>query len=319
MKILFITATRIGDAVISTGLLAHLIERHPDARITIACGPAAAPLFAAVPGLERIVTMEKTRGHGHWLALWRAAAMQWWHLVVDLRSSALAYLVPARRRLVYRRDNGPVHRVASVGALAGAAEPPAPRLWLAPDHESAAARLVPAGRPLLALGAGAAWRAKRWRARHFAALGARLTAPDGLMPGAAVAVLGDAADRRCTRSLVEALPGCIDLVGAVDLLTAAALLRRCSLFIGNDSGLMHIAAAAGAPTLGLFGPSREVHYAPWGPRAAAVRTAASYDDLVGAPGYDHRTADTLMDTLTVEIAEEGARALWRVRTHGGSA
>ena len=62
---------------------------------------------------------------------------------------------------------------------------------------------------------------------------------------------------------------------------------------------MHIAAAVGAPTLGLFGPSREAHYAPWGPRAAAVRTAASYDELVGAPGYDHRTADTLMDTLTV--------------------
>ena len=313
MKILFITATRIGDAVISTGLLAHLIERHPDARITIACGPAAAALFAAVPGLERIVTMEKTRWRGHWFRLWRASAMQRWHLVVDLRSSALAYLVPARRRLVYRRDDGPVHRVASVGALAGTAEPPAPRLWLAPEHESAAARLVPTGRPLLALGAGAAWRAKRWREEHFAALSARLTAPDGLMPGAAIAVLGDAADRGCTRSLVEALPGCIDLVGAVDLLTAAALLRRCSLFIGNDSGLMHIAAAAGAPTLGLFGPSREVHYAPWGPRAAAVRTAASYDDLVGASGFDRRTADmlmdTLMDTLTVEMAEEGARAL----------
>ena len=227
MKILFITATRIGDAVISTGLLAHLIERHPDARITIACGPAAAPLFAAVPGVERIVTMEKTRGHGHWLALWCASATQWWHLVVDLRSSALAYLVPARRRLVHRRDDGPIHRVASVGALAGAAEPPAPRLWLTPDHESAAAQLVPAGRPLLALGAGAGWPAKRWREEHFAALGARLTAPDGPMPGAGIAVLGGEADRGCTRSLVEALPGCIDLVGTVDLLTAAAILRRC--------------------------------------------------------------------------------------------
>ena len=50
MRILFITATRIGDAVLSTGLLAHLIEHHPEARITIACGPVAAPLFSAVPG-----------------------------------------------------------------------------------------------------------------------------------------------------------------------------------------------------------------------------------------------------------------------------
>ena len=310
MRILFITATRIGDAVLSTGLLAHLIEHHPEARITIACGPVAAPLFSAVPGVERIVTMEKTRMSGHWLRLWRASALRWWHLVVDLRSSALAYLVPAGRRLVYRRDDGPVHRVRALGALAGLAEPPAPRLWLTPAHEAAAADLVPADRPLLALGAGAAWRAKRWRADNFAALAKRLSAPGGPMQGATIAALGDGADRECTRALVGSLPGCIDLVGAADLLTVAALLRRSSLFIGNDSGLMHIAAAVGAPTLGLFGPSREVHYAPWGPRAATVRTATSYDDLVGAPGYDHRTADTLMDTLTVEMAEEGARALW---------
>ena len=316
MRILFVTWTRIGDAVLSTGVLGYLIERHPGARITIACGPAAAPLFAHVPGVERIVTMEKTRGRGHWLRLWRASALRWWHLVVDLRSSALAYLVPAGRRLVYRRDDGPVHRVAALGALVDAAEPPAPRLWLTPAHEAAAARLLPAAdRPLLALGPGAGWRAKRWRGERFAALAQRLTAPGGTMPGAGVAVLGDEGDRPGTRSLVESLPGCIDLVGAVDLLTAAALLRRCSLFIGNDSGLMHIAAAVGAPTLGLFGPSREAHYAPWGPRAAAVRTAASYDELVGAPGYDHRTADTLMDTLTVEMAEEGAHAL-RETTQG---
>ena len=311
MRILFVTATRIGDAVLSTGVLAYLIERHPDARITVACGPAAAPLFAAAPGVERIVTMDKARGGGHWLRLWRAAATRWWHLVVDLRSSALAYLVPAGRRLVYRRDDGPVHRVAALGALVGASEPPAPHLWLTSAHEAAAARLLPAEpRPLLALAPGAGWRAKRWRAECFAALAARLTASGGLLPNAGIAVLGDRADRDCTRPLVSSLPGCIDLVGALDLLTCAALLHRCSLFVGNDSGPMHIAAAAGTPTLGLFGPSREAHYAPWGPRAAVVRTAASYEDLVGAPGYDHRTAGTLMDTLTVEMAEEGARALW---------
>jgi len=81
------------------------------------------------------------------------------------------------------------------------------------------------------------------------------------------------------------------------------------MFIGNDTGVMHIAAAMGTPTLGLFGPSRPEHYAPWGPRTAVVRTAKSYDELVGAPGYDHRTTDTLMDTLSVDMAEAAARRL----------
>ncbi len=103
----------------------------------------------------------------------------------------------------------------------------------------------------------------------------------------------------------------IDLIGRVDLLTAYAVLRRCSLFVGNDSGLMHIAAAAGTPTLGLFGPSRERHYAPWGERTAVARTRLDYDDLVGGPGYDHRTTGSLMGTLSVDDVEEAAIRLWR--------
>ena len=50
-NILFITGTRIGDAILSSGLLAHLVETHPDARFTVACGAPAAPLFRAAPRL----------------------------------------------------------------------------------------------------------------------------------------------------------------------------------------------------------------------------------------------------------------------------
>src|SRR3546814_14314158 len=67
-------------------------------------------------------------------------------------------------------------------------------------------------------------------------------------------------------------------------------LKRCALYVGNDSGLMHIAAASGIPTLGLFGPSRPENYAPWGERSAVARTAVAYDDLF-PPGYDHRRSD----------------------------
>ena len=65
MRILFVSSTRVGDAVLSTGLLDHLIDTHPGARITVACGPAAADLFRAVPGLERIIALEKMVGSLH--------------------------------------------------------------------------------------------------------------------------------------------------------------------------------------------------------------------------------------------------------------
>ncbi len=70
--------------------------------------------------------------------------------------------------------------------------------------------------------------------------------------------------------LLTALHDAIDLVGKLTLPEAAACLARCALFVGNDSGLMHLAAAAGAPTLGLFGPTPAQEYAPAGPRATAV-------------------------------------------------
>ena len=110
--------------------------------------------------------------------------------------------------------------------------------------------------------------------------------------------------------LLAAIPAhrLIDLVGRVDLLTAAAALRRCALFIGNDTGLMHMAAAAGTPTLGLFGPSPIEKYAPWGSRTAVVRTAHPPETMFG-PGFNHLTTDTLMDSLSVEMAELAARRL----------
>jgi len=318
MKLLFITSTRIGDAVLSTALLSHFIEQYPDTKITIACGPAAAPLFAETPHVTRVISLNKRRFGLHWLALWWQCWPGYWHMVVDLRASALSYCLLARRRMLLRGNNDEVHRLVSLAQLARLPDPPAPRLWTGAAQHSEAARLLPNG-PVLALGPTANWRGKQWPGENFAELARRLTAEDGILPGATVVVLGAASERCAAAVVIDALPAeqVRDQVGKLDLLTAAALLARCDFYVGNDSGLMHIAAAAGVPTLGLFGPSREAHYAPWGAMCAVVRTALDYDQLVGGAGYDHRTTGTLMESLTVEMAERGARDLW-ARVAGGS-
>jgi lipopolysaccharide export system permease protein len=319
MRILFVTATRIGDAVLSTGLLGHLVERYPGAQITIAAGPPALPLFEAVPGLERLILLAKRPLALHWLELYRAVAARRWDLVVDLRGSALAYLLWTRERRVLAKRNSAEHKVRQLARLFALDPPPAPRVWLAPHHEEQALALVPPGEPVLAIGPAANWRGKEWRAERFAELALRLIAPNGPLAGARVAVLAAAHERGQAAPLLAALPPArrIDLVGRVDLLTAAAILRRAALFIGNDTGLMHLAAAAGAPTLGLFGPSPIEHYAPWGPCTAIATTAVPFLELF-RPGFDPRTTDTLMDSLTVDAAEAAARSLW-LRLHGEAA
>ena len=115
MHILFVTATRIGDAVLSTGLLSHLVKCFPGALLTIAAGPIAAPLFEAVPGLDRVLVLRKRRGGLHWLALYARAVRRRWDLVVDLRGSALAWMLRAGERRVMAKGDAREHRVRQIG------------------------------------------------------------------------------------------------------------------------------------------------------------------------------------------------------------
>ena len=270
MRILFVTSSRIGDAVLSTGLLDHLIRKYPASRITIVCGPVAEGVFLRMPNLERLIAIEKQPYGRHWLALWAATVDTMWDLVVDIRASALSWLVPTRRRAVMRKRPG--HKTEQLAAILRLSPAPLPVAWTAPADRARAADLLPAGTPLIALGPTANWSGKVWPAERFVALYQALAT--GPLAGARAVVLAGpgAAERALAAPVLAALPGAADLCGALSLPEAAAVLARAALFVGNDSGLMHLAAAAGTPTLGLFGPTPVAEYAPAG-RCTAVAVA----------------------------------------------
>lgn len=319
-SLLFVTSTRLGDAVLSTGVLSHCLERLPGARVTVAAGPVAAPIFRRVPGLERVHVMAKRPMGGHWLDLWARSVVRPWAQVVDLRGSALAWLVLASDRLVLGKGRREEHRIEELGRLVGCGDtPPEPKLWMGPEECGLATRLIPDGTPVLALGPAANWRAKTWRAERFAELASRLTRA-GILQDARVAVFGATGEEAAVRPVLDSLPEGrrIDLVGRIDPLEAAACLARCRLFVGNDSGLMHLAAAVGTPTVGLFGPSPVEHYRPWGRWTAVARTPKGPHELMSDPAWDHRTSDTLMDGLEVDEVERVTRGLLeRVEREGG--
>ena len=321
MRILFNSLTYFGDVVVSTGLLAHLVRTYPDARFTIACGKAAAPLMTEVPRLERLIAISKRPLHLHWLDVMGAALPHRWEMVLDLKGSALPYLVMANRRLSFRpRHAQGGNRTTEWAHLLGLDDLPAPEVWTGARHDSAAARLLGEGPPVIALGPTASWAPKMWPSERFAELCLRLTADDGILPGARFAFLGTKDDAGKVPGLYEGLPAerVIDLFGRTDLLTAAAVLKCSALFIGNDSGPLYLSVAAGIPGLGLLGPSPGLfgppdppYVAPWAKKTAIARTALSFEEIVAAPDYDHRTAGNLMGTLSVETAEAAARELWR--------
>ena len=289
MRVLFITATRIGDAVLSTGLLDHLLRTYPEARFTIACGPVAEGVFARMPNRDATLVVDKQRFDLHWLRLWTRTATTRWDLAVDLRGSALTFLLPARRRAVMRGGRRPGHRLTHLAGTLGLSVPPRPVAWTNEADRAKAGVLLPQDAPVIGLGPTANWAGKVWPAGRFVALFQTLAAD---MPGARAAVFGGPgqAERDMAAPVLAALPGAIDLVGRLSLPEAAACLARCRLFAGNDSGLMHLAAAAAAPTLGLFGPTPSSEYAPAGRRASFVQAST-------------------MDSLTVAQAIEAARSL----------
>jgi heptosyltransferase-3 len=294
MRILFITSSRIGDAVISCGILEQLRRNNPQARITVACGVVAAGVFERLPGLERLIVFDKERYDLHWLRLWTKLVGHVWDIAVDVRGSGVLLFVAAKRRWMLRGGRRPGRRFEQLGAGLGFSPPPLPVAWTAPEDDARAAALLGDG-PMIGLGPTANWDGKIWPPERFVALFHALAAQ---IPGARAAVFAGPgeAERARAAPVLAALPGAIDLVGALTLAQVGACLRRCRIFVGNDSGLMHIAAAAGTPTLGLFGRSRADEYAP-----AGLRTA-----IAVAPGP---AGDAPMEGLALDTVLAAARNL----------
>ncbi len=314
MNVLFITSSRIGDAVLSTGVLDYIIGQYQGARITVACGPLAVSLFEDVPGLERVIPLRKQAYHKHWFDLWRQVAGTRWDMVVDLRDSAVSRLVRAQRRYIFSKQiDKSLHKVEQAAALLGLSSAPAPRIWPSVKQVKKAAELIPEGASVLGVGPAANWIGKTWPVDRFIDVVNDTTGPGGILPGARVAVFAAPGEEDIAFKVLEAVPETrrLDLIARTDPGTAAAALARCAFYIGNDSGLMHCAAAAGVPTVGLFGPSYPHLYRPWGDHTAYAQTPESFDELIDFPGYDAKTLDrSLMLSLDTETVVKTVRDFW---------
>ena len=151
-KALFVSSNRIGDCVISSGVIREIARQLPGVQITVACGRPPAPFFRSAPNVERVIILDKKKAAGHWVDLWKQVRGVKWDLVVDIRGSALAWLVPTRRRVVYsRRWETGLRKVEMVSRLMGSPTPLDPEIFLDDQARAEAAAVID---PQLAGGAG---------------------------------------------------------------------------------------------------------------------------------------------------------------------
>jgi heptosyltransferase-2 len=296
-RILIVAPSWVGDAILTEPLVALLRDPYEDPIVDVLVPPWCAPVYARMRGIRRIV--ENPVGHGE-LALRRRRSIarelrtQAYARAIVLpnswKSALIPYLARIPRRTGYvgegrfvllndrrRLDAKALPRLVDrFAALAGSPNthvpmPPAPVLVPNVANRTAAveAMRLRTSAPVAAICAGAEYGpAKRWPVEHFAALVRKLIAG-----GFQIWLIGSPNDRDAAAGVTTTI-GAIpderrvrDLTGRTDLGTAIDLLSLASVVVSNDSGLMHAAAAVGAPLVALFGSSSPTYTPPLSPLA----------------------------------------------------
>ena len=285
-RVLAVRLGAIGDVANALVLASALKEASPDSYLGWVVHPLAEPLVRGHPCIDRVHVWERGTGLRGFLALVRVLRSERYDVALDLqrlaKSALLARLSGAPRVLGHDRartkelawlwtnerlapGEGGAHMLTQYLAFARrlGARAEAPR-HVFPSDAAAEARAVAlvaelGGAPVL-VNLGASKPANRWAPERFGALAAALA-----RDGHPVCFTGGPGDRpaaeRATRVAGSAVR---DLVGATTLRELVALTARARLFVGCDTGPMHLAAAHGVPVVALFGPADPARTGPFG-------------------------------------------------------
>ncbi len=290
-----------------------MAQTWPDGKVTVACGPLPASLFEGFPNVEAVWAMKKEKRAGHWVKLWKRSIRTRWDMVVDLRNSAVSRMLWAKKRYIFGpRIDKALHKVQQAAQVMKLEDVPAPKLYFTEEQAQFAEGLMAGEGPVLGVGPSANWIGKTWPAENFIDVIQWMTSEEGPMPGARVAVFAAPGEEDQARPVLESIPADkrIDGIAKGNPGEVAACLNRCDFYLGNDSGLMHIAAACGVPTVGVFGPSYPHLYRPWGDHTAYARTPETFDELIDFEGYNPKTLErTLMESLSVQKVIETIQTL----------
>jgi ADP-heptose:LPS heptosyltransferase len=302
MKVLFITSTRIGDAVLSTSILNYIKNKFPNSSFYIATGKTSAPLFKNFQNVKKIIILEKKFFKIHWLELWLQTFFNKWDIVVDLRGSIISFFLFNKQKYVYKSINKNIHRLDELAILMKTKHLPLPSIPILKKDTKKISKDFLKLKNFIAIGASANWPAKIWPSKNFVKLIKMLLKEKEFGKKKFIVFFGSLKDLKNTKKITKHLKKfrVKNLCGKLDLIEVAAHLKKSRIFIGNDSGLMHIASAVGVPTLGLFGPSLENRYAPRGSNAYYIRTKKTFNQLTGAKNFDWNTKKNLMNSLSVK-------------------
>jgi heptosyltransferase-3 len=300
MTNLFILPTCLGDAILTTGG----IDQYKDQPSVIVTFPRSAAIFEDLPNLEKVLVMTKKPWKKHWFDIWQATRGRSWNRIVDVRGSAVSLLLQANKRYIWRHRADKIHKIYQISRCFGSKTPLPPTIWIS---EERLARMRPE-RPTLAVAPIPGWLGKQWPLENFITL---LKLFCKTYPDAQVAIFAAPSEKPLVEPLLQALPKdqCVDTIGG-HLLDSAALIKSSRLFLGNDSGLMHLSSAVRTPTIALFGPSNEHIYGPWSHLTPSPHRALRGDPFTGNVRQVKEDKNCYMTSLNVAPVWEALQERW---------
>lgn len=301
LKILIVQLAHIGDCVLTTGVVASLCRTYPQHRVDVLASSATRELFEGLDGVGAIYTIDPRKywrqvesrlGEGTG-SLVRSLREERYQVIVNLRSHPLLLRLlrpgvrwvhglsgPLRERRAGRPfligNRGRVRVRHALESFQKALERiplpcpvDGPQLALAEEHEQAVSEHLPglAAGDFMVMHPCAYWEHKSWPFDRFARLGEMIWKRYRLI----CVVVGSPKDRDRVDALKSDMAApVINVAGRFRLKDTACLIRRARLFVGMDSGPMHLAGAVGTPALALFGPADPDLYRPWGCRQVVL-------------------------------------------------
>jgi len=327
----------IGDAVLTMPSLAALRATFPAAHITVLAKPWVAEVYALSPEIDEVMPYRRPGIHEGIRGLIRLAGelrVRRFDAVILLQNAIEAAILSCLARIPIRAGYGTDGRALllthAVKKAPGIGDVHQTRYYLemvkalgcretgkelhlatGPEHELLADKLLDrlgmAGKhPLVGIAPGAAYGpAKRWFPERFAAVADRLIRDEG----ASILLFGSTGDKPAAAAVARHAAGSlVDIAGQTGLKEAIAVMARCDLFISNDSGLMHLAAALGVPTVAIFGSTNPIATGPVGKRSVIVRRDIDCSPCLKT---DCPTDFRCMDKITADDVLEAARGLLR--------
>jgi len=295
-RVLIISSNRLGDTILSSGLNNYYKDKYKDSQITFVCGEVPHDLFRYCKYIDIIIPLKKRKYSFHWLILFIKVFFKKWEEVIDLRGSLISFFLFTKKRNIFRKNTFRlIHKVEEITTnITGKLVEPKINI-LNTDFKNKFRR-----KKVICICPTANWAPKIWPEENFLGLIKKISVNSKFNDYIFV-LIGPKAEEHKIKGILSAKDKRIfNMFGKFSLVEIFLFLKECKLFIGNDSGLMHLAALARVRTVGLFGPSSTEKYRPWGGGTLHISGKKSPDDLMGHKNFDFRQEECLMKDLKVD-------------------